>query len=74
MWGLFAETSHWTLSDLQSRLSQPANHVKNVFLDKFCLYHNKGNHFKHYELRPEFRDTAVTVSEITGDDTAGATR
>ena len=47
---LFAVQSHYTLRELQEKTSQPKQHLQSI-LDKFCMYHEKGEYKNMYSLR-----------------------
>ncbi|KAJ4900162.1 hypothetical protein Rs2_14113 [Raphanus sativus] len=58
MFNLFEGQSNWTLRQLIQETDQPEQFLKDLLRD-LCIYNNKGSNQGTYELKPEFKKTAI---------------
>ncbi|KAJ4866444.1 hypothetical protein Rs2_52036 [Raphanus sativus] len=58
MFNQFEGHSNWTLRQLIQETDQPEQFLKDLLRD-LCIYNNKGSNQGTYELKPEFKKTAI---------------
>ncbi|CAI0435941.1 unnamed protein product [Linum tenue] len=58
MFKLFEKQPNWALKQLVQETDQPAQFLKEI-LNELCVYNKRGSNQGTYELKPEYKKTAV---------------